>query len=140
MVMLVKMILAQKGKNPRFVIVTDKLILINKLEITQLRYGAYLRAGTGKGLKTILKDKGNIVITTLINKFETVFKNRYLETDSDKFYVLIDEAHRSQYSSMYNYMREVLPNTTLIAFGHPSYCKQKKNTYKKFGALFTTIQ
>ncbi|MBO6230137.1 MAG: DEAD/DEAH box helicase family protein [Ruminiclostridium sp.] len=51
-----------------------------------------------------------------MNKFETVCKNHYLEPDSNKFYVLIDEAHRSQYSAMYNYMREVLPNATLIAF------------------------
>ena len=93
-----------------------------------------VRAATGKGLKTLLKDKGNLVITTLINKFETVCKNHYLEVDSEKFYVLIDEAHRSQYSAMYNYMREVLPNATLIAFtGTPLISKSKKNTYKKFG-------
>ena len=95
---------------------------------------APVRAATGKGLKTILKDKGNLVVTTLINKFETVCKNHYLEVDSDKFYVLIDEAHRSQYSSMYNYMREVLPNATFIAFtGTPLVSKAKRNTYKKFG-------
>lgn len=95
---------------------------------------APVRAATGKGLKTLLKDKGNLVITTLINKFETVCKNHYLEVDSEKFYVLIDEAHRSQYSAMYNYMREVLPNATLIAFtGTPLISKSKKNTYKKFG-------
>lgn len=137
MVMLVKMILAQKGKeNPRFVIVTDRINLDKQIRDNFASSAMEpVRAGTGKGLKTILKDKGNIVITTLINKFETVCKNRYLETDSDKFYVLIDEAHRSQYSSMYNYMREVLPNATLIAFtGTPLIASKKKNTYKKFGA------
>ena len=35
---------------------------------------------------------------------------------------------------MYNYMREVLPNATLIAFtGTPLISKAKRNTYKKFG-------
>ena len=36
---------------------------------------------------------------------------------------------------MYNYMREVLPNATLIAFtGTPLIASKKKNTYAKFGA------
>ena len=136
MVMLVKKIQIEKAReNPRFVIVTDRINLDKQIRdnfaSSQM---APVRAGTGKGLKTILKDKSNIVITTLINKFETVCKNRYLEPDSDNFYVLIDEAHRSQYSAMYNYMKEVLPNATLLAFtGTPLIAKAKKNTYKQFG-------
>lgn len=136
MVMLVKKIQIEKTKeNPRFVIVTDRINLDKQIRDNFANSQmAPVRAATGKGLKVLLKDKSNIIITTLINKFETVCKNRYLEVDSDKFYVLIDEAHRSQYSSMYNYMREVLPNATLIAFtGTPLISKTKKNTYKKFG-------
>ncbi len=136
MVMLVKKIQVEKAKeNPRFVIVTDRINLDKQIRdnFANLQMSP-VRAATGKGLKALLKDRSNIVITTLINKFETVCKNRYLEVDSDKFYVLIDEAHRSQYSAMYNYMREVLPNATLIAFtGTPLISKTKKNTYKKFG-------
>lgn len=136
MVMLVKKIQAEKAnENPRFVIVTDRINLDKQIRDNFANSQmAPVRAATGKGLKALLKDRSNIVITTLINKFETVCKNRYLEVDSDKFYVLIDEAHRSQYSAMYNYMREVLPNATLIAFtGTPLISKTKKNTYKKFG-------
>lgn len=136
MVMLVKKIQAEKAKeNPRFVIVTDRINLDKQIRDNFANSQmAPVRAATGKGLKTLLKDKSNIVITTLINKFETVCKNRYLEVDSDNFYVLIDEAHRSQYSAMYDYMREVLPNATLIAFtGTPLISRTKKNTYKKFG-------
>lgn len=136
MVMLVRKIQAEKGnENPRFVIVTDRINLDKQIRDNFANSQmAPVRAATGKGLKTVLKDRSNIVITTLINKFETVCKNRYLEVDSHKFYVLIDEAHRSQYSTMYNYMREVLPNATIIAFtGTPLISKTKKNTYKKFG-------
>ena len=136
MVMLVKKIQSLKAKeHPRFVIVTDRVNLDKQIRDNFANSQmAPVRAATGKGLKTLLKDKGNLVITTLINKFETVCKNHYLEVDSEKFYVLIDEAHRSQYSAMYNYMREVLPNATLIAFtGTPLISKSKKNTYKKFG-------
>ena len=136
MVMLVKKIQSKKAaEQPRFVIVTDRVNLDKQIRDNFANSQMEpVRAATGKGLKTLLKDKGNCVITTLINKFETVCKNHYLEVDSDKFYVLIDEAHRSQYSAMYNYMREVLPNATLIAFtGTPLISKNKRNTYKKFG-------
>ena len=136
MVMLVKKIQYIKAKeHPRFVIVTDRVNLDKQIRDNFANSQmSPVRAATGKGLKTILKDKSNVVVTTLINKFETVCKNHYLEQDSDKFYVLIDEAHRSQYSAMYNYMREVLPNATLIAFtGTPLIAKSKRNTYEKFG-------
>lgn len=137
MVMLVRRIQSEKAKeNPRFVIVTDRINLDKQIRDNFANSQmAPVRAATGKGLRTALKDKSNLVVTTLINKFETVCRNRYLELDSEKFYVLIDEAHRSQYSAMYNYMREVLPNATLIAFtGTPLIASKKKNTYRKFGA------
>lgn len=136
MVMLVKKIQMEKGKeNPRFIIITDRVNLDKQIRDNFANSQMEpVRAGSGKGLKRLLEDKNNIVITTLINKFETVCKNKYLNIDSDNFYVLIDEAHRSQYSSMYNYMREVLPNATMLAFtGTPLIVKAKKNTYKKFG-------
>lgn len=136
MVMLVKKIqFLKSSEHPRFVIVTDRVNLDKQIRDNFANSQmAPVRAATGKGLKTILKDKGNVVITTLINKFETVCKNHYLEPDSEKFYVLIDEAHRSQYSAMYNYMRNVLPNATFIAFtGTPLIAKSKRNTYEKFG-------
>lgn len=136
MVMLVKKIQFLKAsEHPRFIIVTDRVALDKQIRDNFANSQMTpVRAATGKGLKTILKDKSNLVVTTLINKFETVCKNHYLEPYSDKFYVLVDEAHRSQYSAMYNYMREVLPNATLIAFtGTPLIAKSKKNTYQKFG-------
>lgn len=137
MVMLVKKIQAVKGKeNPRFIIVTDRVNLDKQIRDNFANSQmAPVRAATGKGLNSLLKNKDNIIITTLINKFETVYKNRYLEPESDKFYILVDEAHRSQYKAMFNYMKDVLPNATFIAFtGTPLISKSKKNTYKTFGA------
>lgn len=137
MVMLVKKIQLEKGnESPRFVIVTDRINLDKQIRDNFANSMLDpVRAATGKGLKSLLNDNSNRIITTLINKFETVCKKKYLETDSEKFYILVDEAHRSQYSSMYNYMRNVLPNATIIAFtGTPLISKNKKNTYKKFGS------
>ncbi len=138
MVMLVKKILKEKAsENPRFVIVTDRIDLDKQIKDNFARTSmSPVRAGTGKGLKALLADKGNIIITTLINKFETVIKNRYIDQSSDNVYVLIDEAHRSNYSAMYNYMKEVLPHSKMIAFtGTPLIAKQDRNTIKQFGEL-----
>ncbi len=137
MIMLVKMIQAKKGmENPRFLMVTDRVNLDKQIKENFVNSAMVVsHAATGKGLKGLLQDKSNTIITTLLHKFVTVCKNKYLAVDSDKFYIFVDEAHRSQYSSMYTYMREVLPNATIIGFtGTPLIAKKKKNTYARFGA------
>ncbi len=137
MVMLVKMIQSEKSiQNPRFLMVTDRVSLDKQIRDNFANTAMQpTRASTGKALKALLQDKSNTLITTLIHKFETVCKNKYLDIDSDKFYVFVDEAHRSQSNSMHNYMKEVLPNATIIAFtGTPLIANKKKSTYAKFGA------
>lgn len=137
MVMLVKKLLGVKSlENPRFLVVTDRINLDKQIRdnfaATQMEP---VRAATGQGLKSLLRDSGNVIVTTLINKFESAVKSKFVCADSSNMYVLIDEAHRSQYNSLYNYMVEVLPNATMIAFtGTPLIANKKKNTYKKFGA------
>ena len=138
MVMLVKKILKEKAsENPRFVIVTDRIDLDKQIKDNFAKTAMNpVRAGTGKGLNALLADKSNIIITTLINKFKTVIKNRYIDHSSDNVYVFIDEAHRSNYSAMYNYMKEVLPHSKMIAFtGTPLIAKQDRNTIRQFGEL-----
>ena len=136
MVMIVRKIQIEKAiENPRFIIITDRKNLDNQIKDNFANTAMQpVRAGTGKGLKTLLKDKSNVIITTLINKFAAVCRYKYLEKDSENFYILIDEAHRSEYGGMFNYMRDVLPKATLIAFtGTPLIASKKKNTYQKFG-------
>lgn len=136
MVMLVKKIQTDKAaENPRFILITDRKNLDKQIKDNFANTAmAPVRAATGKGLKTLLKDKSNVVITTLINKFASVCRYKYLDPDSEKFYVLVDEAHRSEYGNMFNYMRDVLPKSTMIAFtGTPLIANKKKNTYQKFG-------
>ncbi len=136
MVMLVKKLLGVKAlESPRFLLVTDRINLDKQIRdnfaSTQMEP---VRAATGKGLRTLLRDSGNVVVTTLINKFESAIKGKFVCADSSNMYVLIDEAHRSQYNSLYNYMKEVLPNATMIAFtGTPLIASKKKNTYDRFG-------
>lgn len=136
MVMLVKKIQSLKNlESPRFLLVTDRVNLDKQIRdnFVHTHMSPY-RATTANNLKATLKDKSKAVITAIVNKFSSVAKD-YICEDSANFYVLIDEAHRSQYSSLYNYMMEVLPHATLIAFtGTPLIAKKDRNTYQKFGA------
>ena len=151
MVMLVKKIQADKDfAMSRFLIVTDRINLDK--QIRDNFAGAAMepvRAKTGNGLKALIKDKGKIVITTLINKFEIVLRSGIVAEDSENIFVFVDEAHRSNYNVMYNYMRDVLPKATFIAFtgtpllgNHSKNPKEratkKKDTYAKFGPSIDT--
>jgi type I restriction enzyme R subunit len=136
MVMLVKKLQSVKAiENPRFLLVTDRINLDKQIRDNFVSTAmAPSRAATGNALKTLVEDTGNNIITTLVNKFGGIAKSGYACKDSANFYVLIDEAHRSHYNSMYNYMLEILPSATFIAFtGTPLIAKKDKNTYKNFG-------
>ena len=151
MILLVKKIISDKSiETPRFLIVTDRINLDKQIRDNFANAAMQpSRAKTGSGLKTLLEDEGKIVVTTLINKFETVIKLGAEVKNTDKMFVFIDEAHRSNYSAMYNYMRDVLPKATFIAFtGTPllgntsknpkEKAMKKKDTYAKFGPSIDT--
>jgi len=137
MVMLVKKIIADPDiKNPRFVLVNDRINLDKQLRDnfakTQL---SPARAKTGKGLITLLNNKEETIITTLIHKFDKAAKSR-VKVKDDNIFLLVDESHRSQYGQFHTFMNDVLPNAIKIGFtGTPLLKKDKFNTYKKFGPL-----
>lgn len=137
MVMLVKKIMVDPAiKNPRFVLVNDRINLDKQLRDnfakTQLNPA---RAKTGKGLIDLLNDKGETIITTLVQKFEAAVKRRVKIAD-DNIFLLVDESHRTHSGQMHNYMLDVLPNATRIGFtGTPLLKKDKFNTYAQFGPL-----
>jgi len=137
MVMLVKRIIADPDiKNPRFVLVNDRINLDKQLRDnfskTQL---SPARAKTGKGLISLLHDKGETVITTLIHKFDKAAKSRIQIKDTNIF-LLVDESHRTHYGQLHNFMVDVLPNAIKIGFtGTPLLKKDKFNTYARFGPL-----
>ena len=135
MVMLVKRILAERAvKNPRFVLVCDRLNLIKQLRDNFVHTGMNpVEATTGRGLVTLLTDSANTLIATTINKFEAAAKSRAKVTDKN-IYLLIDESHRSHTGEFHNMMNEVLPNAFKIGFtGTPLLKKDQTNTYAKFG-------
>jgi type I restriction enzyme R subunit len=78
MVMLAQALALERSiRNPKIVIVTDRVDLDDQI------YGTFkkcqlpvLQANTGKHLVELLKNKSDAVITTIINKFETLSNSR----------------------------------------------------------------
>jgi type I restriction enzyme R subunit len=148
MIMLVKLIISDTAhfKNPRFIMVTDRINLDKQIRDNFLHTKmSPHRASTGKGLIELLKDEENTVITALVNKFEAAIKQDYQNT-ADNIFLFIDEGHRSHYGKLNIYMTETLPNAVKLAFTGTPLIKETpdidnkgmvtaKNTYHKFGPL-----
>lgn len=135
MVMLAKRVIADPAiKNPRFVLVCDRLNLIKQLRDNFVHTGMNpVEATTGRGLIALLKEPSNTIIATTINKFEAAAKSRTKILD-DNIFLFIDESHRSHTGEFHNMMNEVLPNAFKIGFtGTPLLRNDRTNTYQKFG-------
>ena len=117
MVMLVKRIIADPNvRNPRFLLVCDRLNLIKQLRDNFVHTGMDpVEATTGRGLISLLKDSGKTIIATTINKFEAAAKSR-TKVEDENIFLLIDESHRSHTGEFHNMMNEVLPNAFKIGF------------------------
>ena len=124
--------------NPKVILVTDRIDLDDQIEGTFRACGLDPeQARTGADLVKLLTDEKAHVVTTLIHKFAAAATNRKLRQVSRNTFVLVDEAHRSNYSTQHAQMRLVLKGACFIAFtGTPLAKAAKKNTFLKFGDLF----
>lgn len=136
MVMVAKYILEEVSKcNPRVVIVTDRKELDRQIAKTFAHTRlSPARATSGKHLIDLINKGSADVITSIINKFNTV-ENSGLKNDSRDIFVLVDESHRSNYGSLAAKMRTVFPNACYIGFTGTPLMKNEKNTMAKFGKL-----
>ncbi|TRZ41671.1 type I restriction endonuclease subunit R [Robertkochia solimangrovi] len=136
MVMLSKALALEKSiDSPRVIVVTDRKSLDKQIFKTFVNCGKNVKkAKSGNDLADLLKDKGNEVITTIIDKFRGASKSAYVDHSSNVF-VLVDESHRSQYGSANLIMRKLLPNACFIGFTGTPLLKSEKNTARKFGGF-----
>ncbi|NUN08648.1 MAG: type I restriction endonuclease subunit R [Ignavibacteriaceae bacterium] len=140
MVMLAQAIaLDQSIKNPKIILVTDRVDLDNQITGTFIKCGRYVEnATTGKKLLELLESASDAVITTIINKFETALKQTNKVFNSPDIFVLVDEGHRTQYGSFNIQMMKTLPNACFVAMTGTPLMKKEKNTAVKFGGLIDT--
>lgn len=136
MVMLAKYILEEMYScNPKVVIVTDRKELDKQIAKTFAHTRlAPARATSGKHLIELINKGSADIITSIINKFNTV-ESSGLKNNSRDIFVLVDESHRSNYGSLATKMRSVFPNACYIGFTGTPLMKSEKNTMAKFGKL-----
>jgi type I restriction enzyme R subunit len=123
--------------NPTILVLTDRTDLDNQIRSTFKRVGFsnINQANSISHLKTLLKDSYGKTLTSTIQKFqERAEEKKEVEILSEKenIFVLIDEAHRSQYGLTASYMRQSLPNAKFIAFTGTPIDKENKSTLHEF--------
>ena len=123
--------------NPTILILTDRTDLDNQIRKTfnAVGFANVNQATSIAHLKRLLKDSYGKTLTSTIQKFQDrAEEKREVEVLSEKenIFVLIDEAHRSQYGLTASYMRASLPNAKFIAFTGTPIDKENKSTLHKF--------
>ena len=113
---------APRLSNPTIVVVTDRNQLDRQIAGTFKRCGfpAPEQARSGQHLRALLTTSTGRTVTSTIQKFEEALTTPQGELDllnaSDDIFVMVDEAHRTQYGILGGRMSKALPNATLIGF------------------------
>ncbi|GGH73298.1 type I restriction enzyme R subunit [Pullulanibacillus pueri] len=124
-------------KNPTIVVVTDRKDLDDQISNTFRRCGFPnpQQAESVAKLKQLLQQGPGTTVTTLVQKFqEDAETNGYPElTKSENVFVMVDESHRTQYSSLAMNMRTGMPNACYLGFTGTPIDKEDKSTTRTFG-------
>lgn len=135
MVMLAKAIVMDTNiKDPKIILVTDRVNLDTQIYETFKHCQVSLeKATTGESLIKLLQSHKATVIATTIFKFDTVAKHRGMISDSKDIFILVDEAHRTQYGLSNAKIHKVFPNACFIAYTGTPLTRKHKHTMDKFG-------
>ncbi len=137
MVMLAKALaLHPNVKNPKVIIVTDRINLDAQIWGTFKACGKQVvRASSGRDLAKQIGSRKADIITTVIDKFDTVAAKYGVRFSDVDVFVLVDEGHRSQYGATHARMRQVFPQACYIGFTGTPLLKKEKSTAAKFGGF-----
>ena len=137
MVMLAQMIANDPEiLNPKIILVTDRVELDDQIYLTFKRCGReVVQAKTGRQLAEYLQDNSDAILATLVHKFNAAIKGIQSPISRENVFVLVDEAHRTQYGSLNVKMQLVFPRASFIAFTGTPLMRKEKNTAAKFGGI-----
>jgi type I restriction enzyme R subunit len=122
--------------NPRIVLVTDRIDLDKQLGNTFVACGLDpQRAKTGRDLLELVSEKKVTIVTTLIHKFDKALNVKKHQEESADIFMLVDEAHRTQFKNLHARMRQMFPNACYLGFTGTPLMKTEKNNFIKFGGL-----
>ena len=135
--------LRREKPDPTLLLVTDRTALDSQIHATFQRcgYPNPKRAQDKEDLRDKLSSHAGETITTLIQKFQLDDDEEgdfpVLSSDDDIF-VMVDEAHRTQYATLANNMRTALPNAYYIGFTGTPIEKEERDTRRAFGNYIDT--
>ena len=138
----VKLRREKRLENPTIVIVTDRIDLDRQIYDTFKRCGFPnpKKAGSIAELKDLLSRGPGQTITTTVEKFPTDSDTQTypLLSEAENIFVMVDEAHRSQYKNFAANMRTALPNATYLGFTGTPIDKKDRSTKRTFGEYVDT--
>ena len=134
-VMLAEQIL-NKVPSARIVLVTDRVDLNDQI-YKNFRAAGYEphQVDSGRDLAKHLTQMNTRVLTTTIHKFPSVVSElkNLGTTMPDRVFVLVDEAHRTQFGELSARMRQAFPAACFIGFTGTPVTKQGRDVFDKFG-------
>ena len=139
----------ESQQQPTVVIVTDRTKLDRQIAgvFTACGFPNPERADSVRDLRRILAHPTGKTVMTTIQKFQEVTgagagarRGSVHPTLSEaaNIFVMVDEAHRTQYRSLAANMRQALPNACLLGFTGTPIDKKDRSTLRTFGPYIDT--
>ena len=125
-----------KKKNPAIMVITDRRQLNEQITENFEKSGLVrpIQAKNSKHLSELLQNPKGKTIMLNIQKFGT---DNLTDVHTDeRVYVLVDEAHRTQYGFTAADMRVAMPNAIFFAFTGTPIEKKRRVTTEEFGEIF----
>ncbi len=126
--------LIYKFGNPPIVVITDRRQLNKQIHDTFKACG-FPDPEKPTNRKELAKLLTNVKGKTIMVNLQKFGKPKDFVSTKERIFVLVDEAHRSQYKFTASHMRKAMPNAAFFAFSGTPIDKKSRSTYKKFGPL-----
>ena len=136
-------------QQPTVVIVTDRTKLDRQIAgvFTACGFPNPERAGSVRDLRRILAHPTGKTVMTTIQKFQDITGSSSgarrgavhpTLSEAANIFVMVDEAHRTQYRSLAANMRQALPNACFLGFTGTPIDKKDRSTLRTFGSYIDT--
>ena len=136
-------------QQPTVVIVTDRTKLDRQIAgvFTACGFPNPERAESVKDLRRILEHPTGKTVMTTIQNFQEIARPagpgrraavHPTLSEATNIFVMVDEAHRTQYRSLAANMRQALPNACFLGFTGTPIDKKDRSTLRTFGSYIDT--
>ena len=135
-------------QQPTIVLVTDRTKLDRQISgvFTACGFPNPERADSVRHLRRILAHPTGKTVMTTIQKFQEITgssapRDRSVHptlSEAANIFVMVDEAHRTQYRSLAANMRQALPNACFLGFTGTPIDKKDRSTLRTFGPYIDT--